>query len=204
MTSLFDATSPVAAGSPGPAATGEPVVIGLDLSLTATGYAGPDGTRVIKSTGHKGDTLAQRFDRLDTLCREITYFALCHDPAPFPDLVCIEAPSLGQGRQGGTHDRSGLWWMVVKSIIEHGPDVIQVPPATLKKYVTGKGNAKKPDMRMAIFKRFAVDIADDNEADAFALRALGLDLLGHPLAPMPAVNRTALDKLPRPALRGAA
>lgn len=208
MADLFTpSAAPVAAGSPGtdPAATGDgPIVVGLDLSLTATGYAGPDGTRVIKSNGHKGDTLAQRFDRLDTLCREVTYFALCHDPIPFPDLVCVEAPSLGQGRQGGTHDRSGLWWMVVKSLMEHGPEVIEVPPATLKKYVTGKGNAQKPDVRMAIFKRYGLDIADDNAADAFALRAIGLDLLGHPLAPMPAANRAALEKLPRPAVPGAA
>lgn len=185
-----------------------PVVVGLDLSLTATGYAGPDGTRVIKSTGHKDATLHERAQRLDDLVNQITYFALCQaaDPpalAAPPDLVVIEAPSFGQSRQGGTHDRSGLWWLVVTELARGAVDLIEVPPATLKKYVTGKGNAKKPDMRMAIYKRFDVDIEDDNEADAFALRALGLDLLGHPLAPMPAANRSALDKLTVP-LRGAA
>jgi crossover junction endodeoxyribonuclease RuvC len=173
-----------------------PVVIGLDLSLTATGYAGPDGTALITSTGHKGDTLAQRAKRLDNIV-----FRLCVHTSR-ADVVFVEAPSLGQQRQGGTHDRSGLWWLVVDALLQRGTDVIEVPPATLKKYVTGKGNATKADMRVAVLKRFDVDLRDDNEIDAFALRALGLDLLGHPLAVMPAANRAALEKLPRPALRG--
>lgn len=179
-----------------------PIVIGLDLSLSATGYAGPDGTKVIKSTGHKGDTLDQRAERLCHLRDEI-FEAI---EGWQPELVTVEAPSIGQARgsSGAVHDRSGLWWLVIGRLIEVGAPVIEVPPATLKKYVTGKGNAQKPDMRMEIFKRFAVDIRDDNEADAFALRALGLDLLGHPLVQLPVVNRTALEKLPRPTLRGAA
>lgn len=186
--------------TPDTPAADTPVVVGLDLSLTATGYAGPDGTKVIKSTGHKGDTLSQRSARLIVLRTNIAAAVEAHQP----DLVLIEAPSLGQGRQGGTHDRSGLWWLVVSFLLSLGVEVIEVPPATLKKYVTGKGNAQKPDVRMEIFKRFGVDIRDDNEADAFALRALGLHLLDHPLVQMPVAHLTTIEKLPRPTLRGAA
>lgn len=169
-------------------------VIGLDLSLTGTGVATPTGTYLVPSTGHKGATLTDRRERLHRILTGI-----CQHGCPAPqDLVVVEAPSLGQARQGGTHDRAGLWWIVVSHLLDRACHVIEVPPATLKKYVTGKGNAKKPDMRMAIYKRYGVDITDDNEADAFALRALGLDLLGQPLAAMPAVNRTALDKLTVP------
>jgi len=194
----------MSAGLFDPDPVGAPIVVGLDLSLTATGYAGPDGTRVIKSTGHKGDTLAQRAARLDTLACDI-FDALDGWEA---DLVLVEAPSIGQARgsSGSVHDRSGMWWIVVQRIMSAGTgtEVIEVPPATLKKYITGRGNAQKPDVRMEIFKRYGLDIRDDNEADAFALRALGLDLLGHPLVDMPVTHRTALEKLPRPALRGAA
>jgi crossover junction endodeoxyribonuclease RuvC len=177
-----------------------PTVIGLDLSLTGTGYAGPDGTRLITTTGHRDDTLVQRAQRLTTIVVTILGLVDEHDP----HLIVIEAPSLGQGRQGGTHDRSGLWWLVVHDLVVAGEPVIEVPPATLKKYVTGKGNASKTDISHELIKRFDVDIRDDNQADAFALRALGLDLLGHPLAPMPATNRAALERLPRPEMRGAA
>lgn len=196
-------TAPVSAAQPVAADTGDriPVVVGLDLSLTATGCAGPDGTRLITSTGHKGDTLHQRAGRLAGLHSAITS-AL----AGGVDLVAIEAPSIGQARgsSGAVHDRSGLWWLVVTDLMDWGIPVIEVPPATLKKYLTGKGNATKPDMRVAVLRRFGVDVRDDNELDAFALRALGLDLLGHPLVDMPVTHRATLEKLPRPVLRGAA
>ena len=175
-----------------------PVVVGLDLSLTATGVATSIGTKLVTSTGHKGDTLDQRRARLLDMVGRIM-----NEVTPLADLVVIEAPAFSR-TQGAMHDRSGLWWLVVAALHDSLQNVTEVTPTALKKYITGKGVATKPDMRMAIFKRFGVDVADDNEADAFALRALGLDLLGHPLAPMPAVNRSALEKLPRPTVRGAA
>lgn len=173
-----------------------PIVVGLDLSLTATGYAGPDGTRLFTSTGHKGDTVRQRCDRLTGLAARINDAIESANPAGAPpDLVVIEAPAFSRN-VGSMHDRSGLWWLVIAMLTDY-VDVVEVTPTALKKYVTGKGVATKPDMRMAIFKRFGVDIADDNEADAFALRAVGMDLLHHPLAPLPVTHRSALEKLPR-------
>ena len=69
-----------------------PVVIGLDLSLTGTGFAGPDGTKVFRSTGHKGDTLDQRADRLTALLFDV----LDAIDDWNVDLVTIEQPSFGQ------------------------------------------------------------------------------------------------------------
>jgi hypothetical protein len=40
---------------------------------------------------------------------------------------------------------------------------------------------------------------DDNEADAIWIRAIGLAMLGEPLADMPATQRTAVTKLELPA-----
>jgi crossover junction endodeoxyribonuclease RuvC len=183
----------------GPVVATDPVVIGLDLSLTGAGYAGPDGTKLFTSTGHKGDTLNQRAVRIAGLRDEILE-ALDGWQA---DLVVIEQPSFAS-TGGSAHDRSGLWWFVVDRLIAAGIPVVEVPPSTLKKYVAGNGQAKKNSICGHIVKRFDVLIEDDNEADAFALRALGLDLLGHPLVQMPAFNRSALEKLPRPVIRGAA
>jgi len=44
-----------------------------------------------------------------------------------------------------------------------------IPPTTLKKFVTGKGNSKKDLMLKAVFKNWAFDTNNDNEADAYAL-----------------------------------
>lgn len=49
---------------------------------------------------------------------------------------------------------------------------LQVPPMTLKKYAAGKGNAKKQEMLMQIFKRWGIEFNDDNAADSYALARL--------------------------------
>jgi Holliday junction resolvasome RuvABC endonuclease subunit len=44
-----------------------------------------------------------------------------------------------------------------------------VPPMTLKKYVTGKGTAKKNEMLLAVYKEWGIEFNDDNAADAYGL-----------------------------------
>jgi len=45
-----------------------------------------------------------------------------------------------------------------------------VPPTSLKKYVTGKGNnVKKSQVMLAVYKKWGVELLDDNAADAYAL-----------------------------------
>ena len=43
---------------------------------------------------------------------------------------------------------------------------------TLKKYASGKGNAKKQEMLLQIYKRWGVEFNDDNAADSYALARL--------------------------------
>ena len=49
---------------------------------------------------------------------------------------------------------------------------LKVPPMTLKKYAAGKGNAKKQEMLLQIYKRWGVEFNDDNAADSSALARL--------------------------------
>lgn len=49
---------------------------------------------------------------------------------------------------------------------------LQIPPMTLKKYATGKGNAKKQEMLMQIYKRWGIEFNNDNAADSYALARL--------------------------------
>lgn len=44
-----------------------------------------------------------------------------------------------------------------------------IPPMTLKKYVTGKGTAKKNEMLLAVYKEWGIEFNDDNAADAYGL-----------------------------------
>jgi Holliday junction resolvasome RuvABC endonuclease subunit len=49
---------------------------------------------------------------------------------------------------------------------------LQIAPMTLKKYAAGKGNAKKQEMLMQIYKRWGIEFNDDNAADSYALARL--------------------------------
>lgn len=49
---------------------------------------------------------------------------------------------------------------------------LMIPPMTLKKYAAGKGNAKKQEMLLQMYKRWGVEFSDDNAADSYALARL--------------------------------
>ena len=53
----------------------------------------------------------------------------------------------------------------LKDLIE----IVEIPPKTLKKYITGNGNSNKEAMKEAINHRYGKDFSNDNEADAYAL-----------------------------------
>ena len=55
---------------------------------------------------------------------------------------------------------------------DHRRYPLKVPPMTLKKYASGKGNAKKQEMLLQIYKRWGVEFNDDNAADSYALARL--------------------------------
>ena len=80
---------------------------------------------------------------------------------------------------------------------------MDVTPSTLKKFATGRGNATKPDMRMALYQRAGVDCRDDNQVDAWWLRQLGLHIIEDPdRIPLPLTHTTALAKVNRDIPRG--
>lgn len=164
-----------------------PRVLGLDLSISATGIAAPDGTTsVLKLHASNGD---QRLNIiLDAITDQLNQGV---------DLAVIEdlpTHAQGAGITGMVHGVT-RW-----ALIDTGTPYALVPPASLKKYATGRGNAGKPDMRMALYQRAGIDERDDNAVDAWWLRAMGLDHLGHPPTPMPTTHRAALEKITWPDL----
>ena len=170
-------------------------VIGLDLSLTNSGVAvlGEDATELyrIPSSSPKVESLQSRMERFDLI---LLKFPRIHPG----DLVVIEQPAFSR-TNGKHHDRSGLWWFAVDLAQQSQADLVEVPPSTLKKYVTGKGSCGKSEVMAAMIRRMAdlhpgIVIHDDNEADALALAALGARLLGHPVdGNLPKVNLASFD-----------
>lgn len=157
-------------------------VIGLDLSLTSTGWAswdgdaGNDDAAILEAgsfgeAGKRDDTLSMRQRRLirgvDAVIEVSRYAA----------LAVVEAHSFS-GKGGSQHDRSGFWWLVVNELMSFGIPVLEVSPSSLKMYVTGNGAASKETMLLAQDRRFPqVGIKNDDEADALGLVSLGIRML---------------------------
>lgn len=157
-------------------------IIGLDLSLTSTGWASYDSVsgefkagRIV-SKGKQDDTLEQRVIRLDKICKSIRNLTVDVDRA------IVEAPT--PGSQGHQHDRSGLWWLAVDALVDNLAHVTEVSPTTLKKYVTGSGVANKDDMLTDCIRTYPqVPFRGNDEADGTGLLAMGVRhyLPGHEL-----------------------
>lgn len=161
-------------------------IIGLDLSIAATGIATHHTTWTADTSPRDGDIV----DRARLILSHIRY-ALAGTAQP-KTVVAEDYVS------GSRHTPSELLLLhgIVRWDLQTMRDaIVWVPPATLKKYATGKGNASKVDVIIAARERLGLDSTDDNQADALWLRAIGCELAGHPLAVMPKANRSALDKL---------
>lgn len=150
-------------------------VVGIDLSMTATGIAVIDNVykeysvKVIKSKPD-GNTLHSRFIRMEAIAASVVA------EAKSADLVVIEGPSYGS-KGGHMWDRAGLWWWVVSILSTVETRVIEVPPNSLKKWATNNGSANKTAVAMAISKMWPdVSIVDDNAADALCCAHIGAQL----------------------------
>jgi Holliday junction resolvasome RuvABC endonuclease subunit len=178
-------------------------VIGLDLSLASTGVAeistvgAVAGVHVhrIKSKTNGAASLPERGRRLRSIVRGISDF-ITHESDDHDELIVVEGPSYGQARQGGQHDRAGLWWLVVEEVTSLGYNVCEVPPTIVKKYATGAGNATKDAVMLAVARRYPnVPVTGNDEADALVLAAMGARHLGHPIDSLPQVHLQAMTKV---------
>ena len=73
---------------------------------------------------------------------------------------------------------------------------IEVAPTALKKFVTGKGNAKKDLMLMEVYKRWGIECKTHDEADAFGLSMYGLAVNGFISVPKAHLDQKLIAKLP--------
>lgn len=159
------------------------IVTGVDLSLTGTGLArvvGPVfGAGLVRvetvRSNPSGKSVEARAARLGGIVSKVDEFML---PG---SLVVIEAPAFSR-QAGARHERSGLWWMVAAAAIAKGCRVVEVSPRSRSLYAAGSGAAGKERVLAAMRAEWlGVDLANDNEADALALAALGMRLVGFPV-----------------------
>lgn len=143
-------------------------IIGLDLSLSRTGVSifwhKSLETHTISIKSQERGT-----KRLIDLERKVK-FALF----PFLDKAFVVVEDYSFGSRG--RNLFGLieWGGVARAAISKmGFNVIAVPPKTLKKFVTGSGNADKKQMMNSIKELWGYEAPNNDEADAYALSRFG-------------------------------
>lgn len=161
------------------------IVTGIDPSLTGTGLARivSDAGKVRAVATHTvgsepcGKSVEARLDRLSVIVSEVAEFIL---PG---SLVLIESPAYTR-QAGARHERSGLWWMVARAAKARGCRVLECSPTARQRYAVGRAGSRvsKRDVIAAVTAMFPrVHVANDDEADALVLAALGARLVGFPV-----------------------
>lgn len=163
--------------------TGSWTVLGLDLSLTSTGLCLGDVSSVV------GDVLTTEKTKLRGPERLVYLRDVVLGYARQADLVVIEGYAYGRPNQA--HQVGELGGVIRVALFEEGIDFVTVPPAKVKKYATGKGNANKDQVLASVVHRTGQEMSND-EADAWTLRAMALDAQGTPVIEMPKLHRDAL------------
>lgn len=175
-------------------------VLALDLSLTATGYA--IGTTLGTLPPPKGKDRGNA--RLDWILRQVLELAARGEA----DVAVIEGYSYGsKGR--AIVSIGELGGLVRWGLYRRGIPYVEIAPGTLKKFATGRGDSKKPDMLAAAIKRLGYNPSngrhDDNEVDALWLQQVGLH--GYQLpgaATLPKAQLEAIAGVEWPDIRKAA
>ena len=151
-------------------------VVAIDPSLTgfAITVAHNEGSFYSVEYGSKPATgLLARFARYDGIIEKAEKVLRKN----YPELLLIEGYSFNsKGRSTVTLGEFG--GVVRKALMGYADMTVEVPPAVLKKFLTGKGTANKVLMVSTATKRYDEQFDTDNQADAFVLAKLGLSVLG--------------------------
>lgn len=162
-------------------------VLGLDLSLTSTGYCyrNPD-QEITSGTIVCGDL--RGIERLSWLEEQL--IQVCREADRDPDFslthAIVEGYSMGvkRGNPGRVFDL-GEWGGVARMALwKQDVGILCAPPAQVKMFATGNGGSKikKPEVRQGILDTWNYDIPNHDEADAFVLMHLGEAMVNRRLA----------------------
>ena len=150
-----------------------PKFAGIDPSLTGSAvvtYNTETKEQLVASFSSSPDkgTIQSKLARVQTLSDKIVG-AVVQDGVPL--AVGIEGPAYSSNT-GKVWDRAGLWWLVVQKLEDLGITVIEIPPTSRAKYITGKGNAGKDTVLLEIARNYAdFDVKTNDQADALGICA---------------------------------
>lgn len=194
-------------------------VIGIDLSLTATGLSliAFDGDTLVGIDLHGRAFAEKKFGAFDyagalivptspdTLGRWEDIVCPIIEWAQHAHRVVIEAYSYGSNMPGH-NSIIEIGGIVRYHLRKMGHVPIEVSPTTLKKFITGNGGSKKhpctKEHVLEAVKRQGIPIEDHNMADGYGLSQIGRAMELN-LATLPAHQREVITTLSHPKVKEA-
>jgi Holliday junction resolvasome RuvABC endonuclease subunit len=110
-----------------------------------------------------------------------------------PNLIMLEGYAYGVSRGNSAISMGELGGIVRYVLYQMGAPVVIIPPAKLKKFVTGRGNANKEIVMLEAYKRFAIDAPTTDEVEATALAIMAAVGVYDLKVDLPKKNLEALD-----------
>lgn len=170
-------------------------ILSIDQSLTASGIAVASGGK---------------FERLELIKTRVVGYARVEqitsavlEIAKDCDVVSLEQPTLSIRGSASTGALFGLFGVLSQALWKAGKEPIVINSMHRAGYATGKGNAKKDQVMMAVARRYADDrLTDNNIVDAAIMAAMVARIFGEPLLDegdsMPSANLAVLTKAVMP------
>jgi Holliday junction resolvasome RuvABC endonuclease subunit len=150
--------------------------VGIDQSLSCTSVAFLyDGGLII----HRIQPKVVGVKRLDEI--NAHFLQLLEDVGGAATIDGMAIEGYAMGANGRVFSLGELGGVLRLSAFQHGLKLIEVPPKTLKKHLTGNGNASKKQMIEFINEKYNISIDNDNDADAAALALACYDYFEVPL-----------------------
>ena len=91
------------------------------------------------------------------------------------ELICIEGFSY-DSRGRGVSTQYGIGWIIRSDLLRSGSQYIEVSPGGLKKFASGKGNTKKDELAVHIYKKWGFESKSDDIRDAYVLARMAMAL----------------------------
>ena len=161
-------------------------IMGLDLSLTSTGYS-IDGTTGVIAVKTK------EAERLSEIRDDVVNIIKSHDVSG----VVIEGYAFS-ARNSQAHKIGELGGVIRLAMYELGVPYVEVPPTCRAKFATGRGNSSKTEVISAVSARTGIiwlGKGTDDMCDAWLLEEMGLTAIGSPRYDWPKSSTDALKSV---------
>lgn len=146
--------------------------VGLDMSLTGTGFVIKDKGKAQPSTIRTIKTVPKNFkndlERYQFIVNEVM------QSMPEASFIIIEDVFSPQSKAqiGAAMKLIGLAYLTRTRLYNAGHPFFIAAPNQVKKFVSGNGQCPKDQVTKEVFKRWNVDTKDDNQADAVVMAYL--------------------------------